>query len=816
MHLVQEIRQALRTLRGAPAMSTLIVVTLALGIAANGFFFTSVYTSAFRPLPFADPDRLVMLHQSRPSLGESRLAVSPLNLRDWTERSTAFLSVGAYADRNYDLIEGSEPARVLGAAVSAELFPLLGVEPALGRNLAPAEDRVDGPRTALLSHDLWVERYARDPAILGKTVRIGRVPHEVVGVMPQGFAFPNFARLWTPLRLEPDATDRADNHLLVIARLRDEVTVAQARSSLEGIAAELAALHPETNADSGAETYVLREAWLPLGATGAIAGAAQLVLFVGLLLVICANVTSIVLAQATARRGEWALRQALGAGRRRIVRQVLLESCILALAGGAIGAAVAWRSEAIIKSVVLTPIPFWFDLSLDIRGLAYIVGVTLLAGVAIGVLPALRASRLGLTGSLSSGGAGTSAGKRRLEGALVVGEYAVALVILVQGLLMVLSFQNLRDTNRGFAADTVLTFQLPLDGPQFEDATARAQLIQDATRSLEALPSTTGAGTVNVLPYLQVLSPAITPLQAVGTELRDEEAPQAAHHMVDRGFFDAFGVPVVSGRRFTQSEVQGGADIALLSVSAAEALWPGQDAVGRTLRAGTEGNSTELRVVGTVGDIEPGQMIPGVGSMPRHRIYLPLGGTSTPSNFSGPPRFPTVVVATSAPPGSVAGDARRVLQELDPTLPLVAMRPMREVLDHFFFAHHFWNRVFSAISVMTLLIAGVGVYGITRHAAMRRAHEMAIRLALGAEPRQLAGLVMRRSFVLALVGCVLGILAATPMAFAMEAMVHEAAGLQPRVLLTVFATLVGLGLVASLAPAWRSSAPDPAARLRSD
>ena len=816
MTLGQDIRIALRTMRRAPAVTVLVVLTLAVGIAANGLFFASIYGSAFRPLPFERPDELVLLNQTRPALGEGRLGVSAPNLRDWTERTDVFEAVGAYADRSHNLMREDEPARVLGCAVSAEMLPVLGVGPALGRHFTRAEDAPGGPAVVLLGHDLWQERFAGDPHVVGKTVRLDGQVREIVGVMPEDFAFPYFAELWTPLQLDPDASARDDMSLGVIARLRQGTSLETARQALEGVAAELEALYPETNRGSGIEANVLREGWIPTGAMGRIAAASQMVLFVGLLLIICANVTGIVLAQATARRREWALRLALGAGRWQVSRLILVESALLALFGGILGATLASRSNLWLEAIIPTRLPYWMDFSLGVRGVAYIVFVTVLAGLAIGLLPAWRGARSGLFDDLKSGTGRDIAGRSRLHTALIVAEYAVAVVILVQGLLMVRNFQNLRAADRGFDSEHVLTLQLPLDGADFTDPQSRMAILEEVTSRLEALPAVAGVGLTDALPYLPVPSPVVTSLGADGAVFPEGDEPWAVDHLVSSAFFDAFGLPLVHGRTFTVAEMQEGADRVIVSESIAELLWPGADAIGRRLRVGPETTGGWMEVVGVVGDIEPGQMIPGFGTMPKHRVYLPLAGTETASVAIGPPLVPSLIVSTRSLPLEVIPDVRSTLLEVAPTLPLTAVMPMTEVLDEFYFAQHFWNRIFSGLAFLTLLIAGVGVYGVTRYGVSRRVREMGIRLAVGASPGSVLALVVRRGLVLALAGSLLGLLGAVPLALAMESLLHDMRGLDIPVFASVLAGLLLLGLLASFFPARRAAAIDPSRTLRQE
>jgi predicted permease len=387
-------------------------------------------------LPFDEPERLVVLHASQPTIGETRRNVSAAYYRDWTEDNPVFAGAGAYTWWDYNFQSADEPDRISGCPVTAGLFPLLGVEPLLGRHFLPEEDRPGGPLVALISHTVWTQRFASDPRIVGRTVRLDGEVREIVGVMPKGFRFSHFGEIWTPLQLDTDATPRESRQAEVIARLRPGTSLSEAQAAMTARAESLASLHPDTDAGWTVDVTGLREAWMPATASGKLAMAAQLVLVACVLLIVCANITNVVLAQATGRQQERALRAALGASRGRLIRQTLVESTVLALGGGVLGALLASWTDVAFQSMVPIPLPYWLDLQLEPHGLVYILIVTLAAGVAIGLLPAIRSSGRFLFDGLRNGGGGEDRGSSWLRRGLVVGEYAIVLVILVAGLLM--------------------------------------------------------------------------------------------------------------------------------------------------------------------------------------------------------------------------------------------------------------------------------------------------------------------------------------------------------------------------------------------
>jgi putative ABC transport system permease protein len=816
MSLFQDVRYAVRMIRKRPTVSAIVVLTLGLGIGANGIFFAIFYGSALRPLPFESPDRLVALHALQPTLGETRVNVSAPDYRDWTEDNPVFAGAGAYTWQDYNFQSADEPDRIEGCSVTAGLFPLLGVDPLLGRHFLPEEDRPGGPLVALISHAVWTERFASDPRIVGRTVRLDGEVREIVGVMPKGFRFSHYGELWTPLQLDVDATPRESRQVAVIARLRDGTGLAEAQEAMTAVAEHLAALYPDTNAGWTVDVHVLREAWMPATAAGKLAMAAQLVLVACVLLIVCVNVTNVVLAQATVRQQERALRAALGASRGRLIRQILVESTVLAMGGGVLGALLASWTDVWFKSVITVPFPYWLHFGLERHGLVYVLVVTLAAGIVIGLLPAIRSSGRFLFDALRSGGGVEESGSSWLRRGLVVGEYAMALVILVPGLLMVKSFDNLRREDRGFATENILTLKLPLTAAAYDEGPARAAFLRRALRRLGGLAETTAVGAVNQLPLHLEVGGGTTALGAEGLSFPEGEEPRVLHQAVSADYFEALSMPRLAGRTFTDAEVSDGADAVLVSASLAALLWPGEEAIHRRVRTVESEPGPWLEVVGVVGDVEPAEMLPGFGASTRHRIYLPLAGTASPSPVAATPRTPALVLASRVEPAALVPAVRRELAAVDASVPLFEVLSMEDVLDRFYFARQAWSRTFSAMALLALVIAAVGVYGVTSYSVSRRTREMGIRIAMGASPRRLLAQVVRQGLVLAAVGVGLGVAAAVPLSRAMQMLLHDVRAVDPGVFTTVVAVLLGVGFLASWGPARRAASADPIVALRDE
>ncbi len=816
MSLRQDVRFALRMIRKRPAVSAIVILTLGLGIGANGIYFASFYGSVLRPLPFAEPEGLVELHASQPTLSEIRRSISVPDFHDWTHDNPVFAGAGAYLWMDYNFQAIDESDRIPGCAVTAELFPLLGVEPIIGRNFLAEEDQPGGPLVALISHDVWNERFAGDPQIVGKTLRLDGEVREIVGVMPKGFRFSHFGEIWTPLQLDVAGAPRESPLINVLARLQPDTSLDEAQTAMTAVADRLASLYPETNAGWTVDVVPLRDSWMPAASAAKLAMAAQMVLVAGVLLIVCANVTNVVLAQATARQHERALRAALGASRGRLIRQTLVESTVLALGGGVLGTLLASRTDIAFKSMISVPFPYWFDLRLERHGLVYILCVTLAAGVLIGLLPALKSSGRYLFDALKTGSGLEDRESSWLRRGLVVGEYAIALVILVSGLLMVKSFANLRQMDRGFATENVLTLRLSLTATAYDEDKSRAAYLDEALRRLDGLAETAGVGATSVLPVTMDVEFATTALDAEGLSFAEGEEPRVFRQAVSPGYFEALSMPQLEGRTFTAEEASEGADAVILNASLAELLWPGEDPLHRRLRTQEAEPGPWLEVVGVVGDIEPSEMLPGMGGAPRHRLYLPLAGTVSPTSADGTPRAPALVLASRVAPAALIPAVRRELRAVDPAVPLFEVLPMEEVLDRFYFAHQTWSRTFSAMALLALAIAAVGVYGVTSYSVSRRTREMGIRIALGADSWRLLTLVVRQGLVLAVVGVGLGLAAAVPLAGAMEALLYDMRGVDPGVFTTVAGVLLGVGFLASYGPARRAASADPIVALRDE
>ncbi len=628
--MTQDISVAFRVLRKRPGASAVVILTLALGIAVNATFFTFFNGMILHPLPFEDPEGLVYLSESQPKLGKSRQEISRPNLRDWQEESSVFAAIAPYANRSFNLHTEEDPERVRGTKISSSLFPLLGVGPVLGRNFTEEDDRPGAAEVALISHTMWQRRFDAAPAVLGRTVHLDERVHEVVGVMPPEFRFENFSEVWTPLRLDTRDTARDNRWLTAIARLTPGVTAEKAQVEMGLIGERLEARYPETNVGWNVRVRPLRDAWLP-PVTQLSSYIQQAAVFF-VLLIVCANVANLMLAQATARRQETALRAALGAGRARLVRQFLTESTILAIIAGVLGTILALWGVVWVKELVLVPIPYWLHFELDAATLAYSLIVTLSAGLAFGLVPALRGTSIDLYDALKSGGSGrTEDGTRgsRLRSLLVVSQFAMSLVLLVGALLMVKSIVRIQNVDVGYETERVLTLRMSLTGESYREAGRRSRFLNDALERISGINTVEAVGGVNYLPSSRNGYERVH-LEAEGQVRERGEERFATYHSITEGYLESLEIRLSAGRDFTPEEIAGGRDVAILGASLAEQLWPTEkagQAIGRRIRLVREGESPWLRVVGVVRDVEPAYQFAGLDSWPETQLYVPYGRT---------------------------------------------------------------------------------------------------------------------------------------------------------------------------------------------
>jgi putative ABC transport system permease protein len=803
---VRDVRYGLRTLARTPGLTAAMVFVLALGIAASTAVFSVVNAVLLRPLPYDASDRIVvMLHRDRNP-------VAPANYLDWRRAAKSFERMGAAEVWGPNLTGDDNPERVRGIRVTADILPMLGVAPALGRSLLEGEDRAGSDHVLLLGHELWQSRYAGDPGVVGRAITLDGEAYTVVGVMPPGFAFPHFwaqgSQIWAPLSLEERAANRGGSSLRVFGRLSPGVTVDQARAEMAAITARLETEFPGTNRDLTVRSLIdvvvgdVRPALLVLlGAVGFV------------LLVTCANVAHMLLARAATRRKEIALRAALGASRTRILRQLLTESLILALTGGAAGLLLARGGIRALVALAPPGLPRLETVALDGSVLAFALAVSLATGLAFGIVPALQATRRDLGDSLREGERGSTGGGGRggLRSALVASETALALVLLVGAGLMIRSFVALQAVDPGFDRRNVLSLVVSVAGTASAEPSRRSAFFEDVVRDAAALPGVTSASAINHLPLAGDIWG--WPFRVEGRPAPKEgEEEFATYRVVLPGYFRTMGIPLRRGRDVSDQDRAGAPGVVVVNEALAARHWPGEDPIGKRLAlADREPAPTWLTVVGVVKDTVRGRW----GAPPEDELFLPYPQVKKyvedPSSHFA---YLTLVVRTVGDPAALAPALRSAVWARERNAPISEVRVLEEVVEEATARPRFYVVLLGAFAGVALALAAIGIYAVITFAVARRTNEIGIRMALGAEPGDVVRLVVGHGLLVGLAGALAGLLGAFALTRLMSTMLYGVGSHDPLTFASVVAVLAAAALLASYLPARRATRIDPLRALR--
>ena len=810
LDLLQDFRFAARILRKRPGASLVIILTLALGIGVNSTFFSSFYAMALRPLPFESPHELVQIHRSEPAAGRKLIGVADGTFLDWRTNQRVFSAIGAFTYESFNLHAAELPERVEGARISADLFPTLGITPAQGRLFTAEEDLPGGARVALISQSLWQRSLGNDPEVLGRRLEIDGEPFEIIGVMPEEFAFPLWHDLWVPLGLDPQQAGRGSGRLQVLGRLAEGVDMATAQVVMEEQAVEEASAYEEVPDGMSVAIQSLRHAWMP--PVTQIAGVVMQGLVTLVLLIVCTNVANMVLAQATMRRQELALRAALGAGRRRLMRQAVVESTLLALLGGALGMLIAaWQGDW-VERISSVPIPYWLSFELEQPIFLFTLCITLAVGLVVGILPSLGGRLDELSETLKSGGrsdSGTPGGRtRRL---LVIAEYAMAVVILVGALLMVRAYQQVAGADQGFTVEQLTTLDVALTSQSFDRFETGLDFVQRSLDELAEIPGVRSVAAVSLLPISRD-GYRSTKVEVEGLAFEEQERPRVTIHSVSANYFETLDIPQDRGRAFRLSEQRDAPPVAVINQGFAERLWPGEDPIGRRLKIDARG--PWLTVIGTVGNVRAAEPIAGIDAPPQDQLYLPLAFSTAGYDYLS--RTPSLVASSPVSAETLGPLLRAQLAEIDSGVAVFSLQPMKKHLEQCYFAQLIWSRMFSLIGLVALLIAALGAYGVSAFSVSRRTREMGIRLALGEAPNGLMTRVVTQGLKLAAYGLGIGLLAAWPLANAMRSLLHGVGAGDPLVIGGVVFLLLLVALAATYFPARRAASVDPIQALRQD
>jgi putative ABC transport system permease protein len=802
--LFHDIRYGLRMMAKNPAFTFFVVAVLALGIAANTAIFSIADAVLVRPLPFRHADRLVMVWEDASSYGFPRDTPAAGNFADWKARNQVFEDMAASSfSGSFNLTGEGNPEEIPGDFVTANLFSVLGVRPALGRNFTASDDVPGAPRMVILSQGLFLRRFGGDPHIIGKRLWLNYEKYDVVGVMPRGFQFPDRdPQLWAPVQFTPaQLANHGNHHLQVIARLKLGVSLKVANANLAAIAKQLEQEHPSENAKVGAYAIPLREEL-----TGKTRPA--LLVLIGavsfVLLIACANVANLLLARASGRRREIAMRLTLGASRGRIARQLLTESLLLAALAGAGGLLLSTFVTQFLASLIPEGIAPLNGSGADSNVLVATLIISVATGILFGILPALRVSRLDLVTSLNQGGRSGIGSGRRLRDALVVSEVALAIVLLAGAALMLRSFEKLLHLDPGFRADHVLVVRTPLPRQKYEAFAPRAAFYSEVLARVAGLPGVTAAGYTTWVPLTN--SGGATGITVEG---RPQPAPGQIPipncRIISDDYFRALGMKLIAGRVLDERDGTTAPPVALINQTMARNLWPEENAIGRRFKQGSYvEHSPWITIVGIVGDVHQA----GLDSPARPEMYLPY----LQQDFGFEPEY--LVVRTIGDPMRMVDAVRQQVWAVDKEQPVAGAMPLEDLVDDTLAPRKTQAGLLAGFAMLALLLAALGIYAVLSFTVTQRTQEFGVRMALGAQPGDVLHMVFSQGVGLFILGAVIGLAAAFALSRTLEHLLYDVSATDPASFVLVTLLLAGVTLLACYFPARRAMRVDPMVALR--
>jgi putative ABC transport system permease protein len=810
--LLQDMRYGIRMLSKNPGFAIIAVLTLALGIGANTAIFSVVNTELLRPLPFRDSSRLVSVATANSRMHSSNGSVSYPDFVDWRSQNQVFENVAAYTGATFTLTGRENPAHLEGASVSAETFDLLGVSPELGRAFQPGEDEPNH-HVVIISDRLWKQQFGGDPGIVGRTITLDNDGYTVVGVMPANFRFPlqrEPEAIWSTLSPLNETTDnsppmvqhRGAHFLTCIARLKPGVTLAQAQAAMDVIASSLSKQYPDTNKYMSVQLSSEQDRL-----TGSIRPALLVMMIaVGLVLLIaCVNVANLLLARATARGREIAIRTAMGAGRIRVVRQLLTESLLLAIVAGIFGAALAfWGSDVLVR---LSPenLPRVGEIHIDGWALAFTAALSLLTGILFGLAPALQSTHSNIVEALKEGSLSTTAGRSRhgLRSSLVIVEMALALILLVSAGLLIRSLIRLQDVNPGFDPHNVMTASLDLPDAKYSDP-QKAEFFRELIPQLQAIPGVQSAAAVFPLPMSG--DEIRASFQIEGRPVAKSDEPHTSVRCVTPNYFTTMRIPLLQGREFTERDEASTTPVIIVNQAFAQQFFPGQDAIGKRIQAGISnsgpGTAPMREIVGVVGNVKFQDLITEFSP----ESYIPYGQLQFGSI--------TIVARSSKDPEGLAKPIASAVQSLDKDLPTYSPKTVEQYLDGTIAVPRFNTFLLAIFAALAMVLTAVGLYGVISYTVAQRTHEIGIRMALGAQPGDMMRLVVGQGMRLALFGVGVGLVAALGLTRFLSSLLFGVSSTDPVSFAAVVAMLFAVVLLACYIPARRAMRVDPMVALR--
>jgi predicted permease len=802
--LFADLRYGLRLLRQAPAFTAIAICALALGIGANTAIFSTLDAVVIRPLPYHDPDRVVMVFEDSSHIGFPHNTPAPANYFDWKEQNHVFTDMAAGRFRVKSVTGDGAPEELKGQAVTANFFEVLGVTPLVGRTFTEEEDR-NGAQVVVISYGLWQRRYLGDPARINQPIMLDGTKYSVIGVMPGDFVFRDHERdFWFPIHFTPaDHATRSSHYLSVVARLKPDATVERAREEMTAIATRLEQQYPDDNYRVGTVVIPIKEDLL---------GKTRVALFVLMaasgcvLLIACANLASLLLARAVARKKEMAVRAALGASRGRLVRQMVTEATMLALAGGTLGLAFALAGMTILARLVPTGLPNTAKPALDPRLLLFTLALSVLTGLIFSVIPAIQAARASVNDALKQGGrSGADTRGRNTRDALVIVEVAAALVLLTGAGLMIQTMAKLRAIDIGFRSDHLLTMRTAL-GQKAKDTTKTTDYLDRVLAQVAVLPGVESAAFASTLPFQSIGNSRGFMID--GGSIDQNYSPDALFRVGSDNYLQTLGVKLLDGRLFTGSDRNQSPPPVIVNETLAHHYWPKGSAIGHHIAFGSVGPKVQRTIVGVVADVhERGYelaMKPGV--------YVPI----TPLDLNDGWTPDSLIIRTAGEPIALTPSVRRIVASVDPAQPISELRTMDEIVDLNVADRQQQMTLLGCFAGLALVLASIGLYGVLSYAVTQRSREIGLRMALGASASSVIRMIVGRGLALTGIGLAIGLVTAWLATRAMKNLLYGVGATDPLTFAAVSALLAIIALIACWAPARRASRVDPITVLREE
>ncbi|HSE24266.1 MAG TPA: ABC transporter permease, partial [Pyrinomonadaceae bacterium] len=793
----QDLQYGVRMLFKKPSFTAVVVLTLAMSISATTIVFSIVNALLLNPLPYRNPDQLINVWGVFKS--NNKAHASAANFRDWQERNNSFQSLAAYDMQKFNLTGGDRPQAVDAAIISANLLPLLGLQPARGRSFQGEDEQPANNHVAIISDGLWQRRFGADAGAIGKPLLLDGESYIVIGIMPPGFSFPEKIDLWLPLSFVPEElADRGYNHLIVVGRLKPGVHLRQAQAEMSALADEQARQYPNENAGRGIALITFQENLVGdiRMAVWILSGAVFLVV-----LIACANIANLLLARATTRQKDIAIRIGLGASRRRLIRSLLIENLLLSLLGGMVGLIFAYGGLQILTTLGPASIPRLSDVTIDGRVLAFTVVVSLMTGIIFGLQPALQSTKIEINEWLKEGQRSSSdgAGRKRARNWLVVTEVALALILAVSAGLLIKSFLLLWQVEPGFNPHRVLTMAISPSPPKYNTRADLAALSLRLVQQLQSTPGVEAVGIVNQLPFSgRSLGLNFT---VVGhPAARPEDTASANYRLVSPGYLKAMGIPLKRGRDFNEDDKLESRRVALINETLAKHYFPDEEPIGKQLNI--EGQQSPREIVGIIGDVKQIKL----DAEGKSEIYVPFLQFSVPAM--------NIVVRTKTDPGSMTSAVLHQISQVDPDQPVFQLKTMDQYLAESMAQRRLSTILLGAFAAVALVLAAVGVYSVMSYLVGQRTHEIGIRMALGAKQLDILKLVVGQGMWLTLLGIAFGVAAALFLTRIMTSLLYGVSAIDPLTFIGISLLLVVVALLACLIPARRAIKVDPIIALR--